>query len=347
MNTVGVAAVWGQDGLVTEQTQEEATPSYNADGMYNTPDAPKKVSMFAKLSVAGKKAQNSDQEKKEKLAASIFKGAKPVAKKPKQPAPEQPQQQQQQITNNELTDEQKQNVEEAINELQQPQPQEIAEFFAQGFSPAPVFADDTIKVIAICGQGKILVAVMNATDYPIGECKISIDGPDVLNKDVVSHPANINCIPQQNAVTLLTSFSFPKQMKGFPQFKFTANIVYNGKTVNVNLPANLLTFIVPQTATTNEFGAAWKSGGSELVLSLQKKDGMTLDDISAALNNLAHVKTVQRIGQEEIFMGLLVSTPFKVLIHVKFGAQKVDVKILSKAQPLTASVLNDLKNIFA
>ena len=188
---------------------------------------------------------------------------------------------------------------------------------------------------------------MNATSTPIGDFKLSIDGPEVLNKDVVSQPHTINCIPQQNAVTMLATYSFPKTMKGFPQFKFAANIQYNGKNINVPLPANLLSFIAPQQATTAEFGAAWKSGGSEIVYSLPRTEGLTIDEISKLMNTLVGVKTVQRIGQEEIFMGLLVSTPFKILIHVKFGAQKIDIKVLTKAQPLTASLVNDLKTIFA
>ncbi|EAY13862.1 Adaptin N terminal region family protein [Trichomonas vaginalis G3] len=352
LNVSGVAAVWGNEGLVEqapEQPQQQA-PTYTQN--YEEPMDTyhqKKQSMFAKLAVAGKKNQNAEQEKKDKLAASIFKGAKPIAKKPinKQAPAAAAAPVSAPVVNVQLTPEQIQNIEKATAELQTPPPQKIAEFSASGISPQPVYGDDYIKVIACANQGKILVAVMNATSTPIGDFKLSIEGPDVLNKEIVSQPETINCIPPQNAVTMLGIYSFPKTMKGFPQFKFTANIEYFGKKLNVNLPANLLSFIAPQQATTAEFGAAWKSGGSEIVYTLPKSEGMTLDDISRLMNTVVGVKTVQRIGQEEIFMGLLVSTPFKILIHVKFGAQKVDIKVLTKAQPLTASLVNDLKTVFA
>ncbi|EAY05277.1 Adaptin N terminal region family protein [Trichomonas vaginalis G3] len=354
LNTAGVAAVWGQDGLVTEQPEEEARPAVLPDGMYaadssSSSSPSKKPSMFAKLSIAGKKAQNNQDEKKEKLAASIFKGVKPIAKKPKQVQQQQQQQQVEQPVSQpaELTPEQLQMIETATQELQTPPPQQIAEFSQSGISPQPVYSDETIKVISCASNGKILLAAMNATSNPIVDFKLSIDGPEVLNKDVVSQPQTINCIPPQNAVTMLATYSFPKTMKGFPQFKFAANIEYNGKKINVPLPANLLTFIAPQQSTTAEFGAAWKSGGSEIVYTIPRSEGLTIDEVSRLMNLAIGVKTVQRIGQEEIFMGILVSTPFKILIHVKFGNQKVDFKVLTKAQPLTASIVNDLKTVFA
>jgi AP-4 complex subunit epsilon-1 len=59
-----------------------------------------------------------------------------------------------------------------------------------------------------------------------------------------------------------------------------------------------------------------------------------------------HVKTVERIKSEEIFIGTLYSTPLKILMHIKFNPQKIDVKVLTKAPPLTQAVVELLKGIF-
>jgi hypothetical protein len=73
---------------------------------------------------------------------------------------------------------------------------------------------------------------------------------------------------------------------------------------------NLATFIIPLDATTQQFSGFWKQGGNEQVYSIPKAVEISLDDLSRALNDEVHVKTVQRIRQEEIFVGSLFATPF-------------------------------------
>lgn len=78
---------------------------------------------------------------------------------------------------------------------------------------------------------------------------------------------------------------------------------------------------------------------------IPKTTSLTLPELSQTLTELVHVKSIQRIGTEEIFSGTLFSTPLKVLIHAKFGAQKIDIKVLTKAPPLTQAVVALLKAI--
>ena len=361
LNTTGVSVVWGETGIVdpNQNATEELHPTADVYGSptsaFPTEEAApaKKPSMFAKLSVASKKNQNSAEEKKAELAGKLFKNVskkKPIAKSqarsPEQQTPPQSPPAAAPQPQVEITPEDAAALDAAAAEMQQPQPQEIAQFSTVG-NPVPVFADQQMKVACLAREGKILLAVMNSSPVPMLHFSLNVNGPDVLSKNVVSHPSQLVCIPPGTAILQLTSFAFPKQMRGFPQFQFSADISFNGKTINVPLPASLLTFVVPGEATTAEFGKLWKSGGSEIVYSMPKVEGLTLDAISDAMNTVVGVKTVQRIKQEEIFIGSLWSTPFKILIHVKFGTQKVEIKVLTKAQPLTASLVNEIKKVFA
>jgi AP-4 complex subunit epsilon-1 len=219
--------------------------------------------------------------------------------------------------------------------------------FAENGTPTPVFEEGPIKVGVISGRGAVLLGIINGGDAPIIGVKAAVIGPDALVKEVASHPKALRAIPPQQAVWLLTAFKFPQQMKGFPEFKFTASIQYGvGKPITIALgDVNLATFIVPATATTQQFSGFWKGGGKEEVYILPSTAGVSLDELSQALNEIVHVKTVQRIGSEEIFIGTLYSTPLKILIHARFSAAKVDVKVLTKAPPLTQAIVALLKSI--
>jgi AP-4 complex subunit epsilon-1 len=76
------------------------------------------------------------------------------------------------------------------------------------------------------------------------------------------------------------------------------------------------------------------------VFSIPQTAGITINDFAQVMNTIVHARTVQGIGTEEIFAGALVSAQFKVLVHVKFSAQKVDAKVLTKAQPLTQAAVD-------
>lgn len=355
LNTAGINVVWGEQGIVEGTEAEELHPQtevYGA-GSYQEPEPEqpvKKPSMFAKLSMASKKNTNSAEEKKAELAGKLFKGVSKAKKSIKAPVKAAPVQQAapvappvQQI---QLSAEDAAALDKAAEECQQPQPEEIAAFSQTG-TPVPVFADEQMKVACLAREGKILLAVMNSSEVPMLNFSLTVHGPDALNKDVKSHPQQLVCIPPGNAILQLNTFTFPKQMRGFPQFIFKAEVQYNGKKVEFQLPASLLTFVLPGEATTAEFGKLWKSGGSEIVYTMPRMEGVTIDQICQALNTVVGLKTVQRIKMEEIFIGTLWSTPFKILFHLKFGAQKVDIKVLTKAQPLTAALVNELKKVFA
>jgi AP-4 complex subunit epsilon-1 len=51
------------------------------------------------------------------------------------------------------------------------------------------------------------------------------------------------------------------------------------------------------------------------------------------------VATIHEINQEEIFVGKLMSTPFFILIRLKFEVLKVEIKIMTKVYPLSKSAL--------
>ena len=148
----------------------------------------------------------------------------------------------------------------------------------------------------------------------------------------------------------MTEFKFPNQMKSFPDFVFSVDVSYNkSRKAQFKIQpqfASLATFINPVEATTPQFGSFWQQGGTELILSLNRTDpNLSLDFVSHLINNVVHAKTVQRIGMEEIFCGHLVTTPFKVLIHVKFGSEKIDIKMLTKAPALTKALFNLLESL--
>jgi AP-4 complex subunit epsilon-1 len=83
-----------------------------------------------------------------------------------------------------------------------------------------------------------------------------------------------------------------------------------------------------------------------LFLFIQEVRQITLDEICQTIIQQVDVSTVQRINQEEIFAGKLISTPFNILIHLKFGAVKIEMKVLTKAPPLTKSIISLLETIF-
>jgi AP-4 complex subunit epsilon-1 len=179
--------------------------------------------------------------------------------------------------------------------------------------------------------------------------KLVVNGPDILLKEVISHPRRLIAIPPQQIMWPYTQFKFRQQMKDFPEFKFSVTLSYNQvKLQTIVLPdMNLATFVNSLDATTQEFSGFWKQGGSDQVHSLPRTPGISMDDLSRALNRDLHTKTVQRISREEIFIGSLVSMPFKILVHLTFGGQEINIKVMTNAAPLTASVLDLLKKILS
>ena len=246
-----------------------------------------------------------------------------------------------------LTEDDYQKLEYIKSEINTPPPPQIEEFCATGEIQS-VYQDNQMEVASLAQNGSVVVAIQNISQStPMMNISIDIVGPEALIKEVITHPANLTAIPQGESVFVMASYKFPQQMKGFPNFEFNVNVSYNnGRMAHFKLPMNLGSFISPLKATTPQFGQFWKQGGSELILSLPRTDpNLTLDYASQVMNETLHVRTVERIGTEEIFCGTLVTTPFKVLVHIKFGSEKIDIKILTKAPALTQAIFNFLKNV--
>jgi AP-4 complex subunit epsilon-1 len=343
LNTSGVRTVWGENGLTEEPSESSVI------GDYETPSGSSSVSLFKKLSIKKSNTDNESQ-RKEKIQASIFRGVKKTAKTPEGALPPavtdlpadvsgpygiQPK----------LKESDYQLLDEISAEIMSPLPAAI-QTFSQSGDVSPVYQDSQCRCSALARDGVILLAVMNVSEsVPMMDFSIKINGPDVLQCEVLSHPARLIAIPMGAAIWYQATFRFPQQMRGFPDFQFSCEVKYNKNVVTFDLPFTLALFFAPVGLTTPQFGSIWKQGGSEIVHTLARDKHLTLDEISKFLNEELHMKTVQRIGTEEIFVANLVSTPFKVLIHVKFLSEKVDVKVLTKAQPLTLAVVGLLKNV--
>jgi AP-4 complex subunit epsilon-1 len=347
----GVTAVWGEAGLQTE--------SASAPGGLPAPvDAPKAAeargSAFSKFQIKPVSSSGADAHR-DKFAKSLF-SKTPAARKataaPRPPptasaatlqvaaaSPYGP-------SRGGLTEDDYKLLDDVAAEIAAPLPDAIREFSQLG-EPVPAYDAGPLKVAALARRGGILLLLNNSGDAPILGLKAAIAGPDVLLKEVVSHPRVLAAIPAQQTVLLLASFKFPQQAKGFPEFRFAVTLEYSGiAPVTFALPdANLATFIVPLEATTQQFSGFWRQGGNEQVYTLPKTPDITLDALAQVLHELLHVKTVQRIQSEEIFIGNLYSTPLKILIHIKCGAQNIDLKVLTKAAPLTTALIELLKSV--
>ena len=348
LNTNGVKMVWGENGLSAEAEQSVVA----AEQSVPAPQEKEKVSMFQKLSLKKNQQQHVDA-KKEKMKESLFGGLKKGgAKKPmltQNKAVEAPQGPYGPASTGSisLTEEDYQKLEHIKSEISSPLPQQL-QGFLQIAQPVQVFENAIFRCYALAYSGSVVAIINNISQNPVMNVSIDINGPEIFNKEVISHPQQITAIPAQSTIYYMATFKFPQQMRGFPEFKFGCSIQYNkGQRVDFGLPMSLATFVVPSQVTTAQFGSFWKQGGSEIVYTIPRNNTLTLDIISAKLNQLFHVKTVERIGAEEIFYGTLFSTPFKILVHVKFGA-KIDMKVLTNAQALTQALVNTLKKeIFA
>ena len=368
LNTTGVRTVWGEAGLAQEP---EPGVSAGVEAGYTAPVEEKKVSLFQKMAIK-KEAKTAESVRKEKMQGSLFGGmkkggakkapaaapsAKPTVERMERlnapssgpygaPPPESvPPPMGGAVKGLQLTENDFMMLEQIALEIKSPMPEAIGTF-AQTGQLETVYEDPQMKVAAMSQAGTILVAVFNQGAQPMMELSMDIVGPQVFKKEVVTHPRELRAIPSGNPVWFLASFRFPPQVSGFPDFKFKLNVQYNGVPVEVELPTNITTFIVPADATTQQFGAFWKQGGSEIVYTMKRTPDLQIDEVSGALNEMLHVKTVQRIGTEEIFIGNLFSTPLRILVHVKFGAEKVDMKVLTKAQPLSQAIVKVLSEIF-
>ena len=369
LNTNGVRMVWGEAGLAQDP---EPGASAGVEAGYTAPVEEKKVSLFKKMAIK-KEVKTADTVRKEKMQGSLFGGLKKGGAK-KAPAaapsaaPRQTMEQMERLNapsqgpygappeapppqmggavkGLQLTENDFMMLEQISLEINSPMPEAIGAF-AQTGQVEPIYEDPQMKVAAMSQGGTILVAVCNQGQQPMMDFSMDVVGPQVFKKEVVTHPKQLRAIPVGLAVWYMANFRFPPQVSGFPDFKFKLSVQYNGVPVEVELPANITTFIVPAEATTQQFGAFWKQGGSEIVYTMKRTPDLVIDEVSDALNNMLHVKTVQRIGTEEIFIGNLYSTPLRILVHVKFGAEKVDMKVLTKAQPLTQAIVKVLSEIF-
>ena len=370
LNTTGVRTVWGEAGLAQEP---EPGVSAGVEAGYTAPVEEKKVSLFQKMAIK-KEAKTAESVRKEKMQGSLFGGMKkggarkapaaaaPAAAKPTVESMERlnapasgpygappPQQAAPPmggaVKGLQLTENDFMMLEQIALEIQSPMPEAMGTF-AQTGQVETVYEDPQMKVVALSHGGTVLVAVFNQGAQPMMEFSMDVVGPQVFKKEIITHPKQLRAVPVGSPVWCLASFRFPPQVNGFPDFKFKLSVQYNGVPVEVELPMNIATFIVPADATTQQFGGFWKQGGSEIVYTMKRTPDLQIDEVSSALNEMLHVKTVQRIGTEEIFIGNLFSTPLRILVHVKFGAEKVDMKVLTKAQPLTQAIVKLLSEIF-
>ncbi|KAK8860176.1 hypothetical protein M9Y10_011840 [Tritrichomonas musculus] len=359
LNLTGVKSIWGENGITDAY---EPAPSDNYDGSAPAQStASKPLSLFEQLKIKKGPAPNQQETAKQKTAKALFAGMKKMPSAPAAPggpAPtpqfeqqmQQPQQPpQQQAPALQLTEMDYQRLEYIKSEISAPPPQAMQQILSLGM-PATIYEDSQMRVGCLAINGTALVAVSNATtNVPMMDCTINVNGPEVLVKDVLTHPQQITAIPPSQTVFYMASYKFPTQMKGFPDFKFNCSINYNTtrKAMFDIQYMDLATFIAPMQATTPQFGQFWKQGGTELVYSVPRQGvDISIDQVSQVINQQIHCKTVERIGQEEIFAGLLVSTPFKILVHIKFGSEKIDMKILTKAPALTQAVYNHFKKVF-
>ncbi|KAH0795013.1 Adaptin N terminal region family protein [Histomonas meleagridis] len=361
LNTNGVKMVWGENGLTEGNDINDYNDIYNDNNSntYENTQKEQKNSIFKQLSLK-KSQQNQNDIRKEKMKESLFGNTKQRNIK-------------RQITNynynennepenlyntnfkygvssyggNNLTEEDYQRLEQVNNEMSKPLPKQIEEFLQ--FSPlTTIYESGILKCSISANSGTIIIVLNNPTKQtPIVNLSIDVNGPNVLIKDIITHPQDISLLPPQKNIYYMTTFKFPHNMNGFPEFKFDCVIKYNNSQMtNLPLPINLGNFIIPENCNTQKFGQYWKQGGSELIYTINRNNnnGISLDMISATLNQALHVKTVERIGAEEIFIGSLFSTPFKILVHVKFNINKIDIKVLTKAKPLTQAIINMIQN---
>ncbi|KAK8860288.1 hypothetical protein M9Y10_011952 [Tritrichomonas musculus] len=242
-------------------------------------------------------------------------------------------------------------IERVSSEINSPPPQPIQDFINQGGEFIDIYKDNQLSVSVIARNATILLCVTNINPKnPMINVSISLEGAEGLESSTITHPQTITAIPNMQAVLSMSKYKFPQQMKSFPEFIFTVTVNYN-KTRKAQFQikpqfVSLATFITPFQATTPQFGQMWTHGGTELILTIDRTDpSISLDFISHLMNQVVHAKTVQRIGMEEIFCGMLVTTPFKVLIHVKFGSEKIDIKLLTKAPALTRALFELLKSL--
>jgi AP-4 complex subunit epsilon-1 len=234
------------------------------------------------------------------------------------------------------------------SELTAPQPAALqAHNGAHEMTTWQELAGGKVRLMLVRGNGAVSLGINNTSaSEPLLKLSLSIDGPEALQKEVTTYPATLRAVPAKATVWTLATFKFPTQLKAFPEFKFKANVSFDGQAFALDLPMNLSAFIVPEATTTPAFGALWKQGGSESLYSLPA--GATLDETVSELVSAVHVKSVQRIGQEEILFGSLFTTPFKVQLHAKIhpADKHVDIKVLTKAAPLTQAVVALLKTVF-
>lgn len=369
LDLTGVKMIWGETGVHEDYGQDDQGPMPSIDSQQQQP--PKQISMFERLKIQKGAEPTAEELQRKKMAKSLFAGLKKTSSSPQPPqlqataSIEQMSQQQPYGTplnaqgtpqvygspdRVQITEEDYQKLERITSEINTPIPAPIQQLLGQGNPPTQIYQDSQFSIGILAGNATILLAITNISPMnPVLDIKIDLNGADGLQRQVLTHPQNLVAIPNKQTVYYMTQYKFPQQMKGFPDFTFSVNIVYN-QTRKASFKieprlASLAVFISPVQLTTPQFGSFWKQGGTELVLSLPRTDpNLTLDYLSQVLNVVVHVKTVERIGQEEIFCGMLVSTPFKILIHVKFGSEKIDIKILTKAPALTQAVDNLLRN---
>lgn len=358
LNLTGVKSVWGENGITDnyDQPADVTTDQYGAPIAEQQQQQPKALSLFEQMKIKKGPAPSAEESAKQKQAKALFAGMKKMAPSQPKQAPQQQvqqpviqQQEQPQQAQLQLTEVDYQRLEYIRSQINTPMPQALQQFLQFG-QPQPIYEDSQVRVACLAFNGTALLAIQNASPtIPMMDFKVSVNGPEILIKETLSHPAEITAIPPNDRIYYMASYRFPNQMKGFPDFKFNVALNYNStRRAQFNIPfMNLSTFIMPLNSTTPQFGQFWKQGGTELVYQVNRAGlDITIDQISQMLNQQVHVKTVERIGLEEIFAGTLVSTPFKILIHIKFGTEKIDMKILTKAPALTQAIFNFLKTIF-
>jgi AP-4 complex subunit epsilon-1 len=338
--TDGVRSVWGENGLTESPDDGRSDSAEFSEGSSSSSG----VSLFKKLSIK-KPAPENEFTRKEKIQASLFRGVK----KPPKVAESAPVPTVAPVVSGpygshvKLSESDYQLLDEVSGEIMLPLPPSI-QAFAQSGEVSPIYQDGQFRCAALGRDGSILLALMNVSeDVPMMDFSVNVSGPEGLNREVASHPNRLVAIPMGAAIWYHVTFRFPQQMRGLPEFLFGCEVKYNKKVVKFDLPFTLALFLAPAVLTTPQFGSLWKQGGSEIVHTLARDKNLTIDEVSNLVNEELHLKTVQRIGTEEIFVANLVSTPFKILIHVKFLSEKVEFKVLTKALPLTAGVVALLK----
>ena len=211
-----------------------------------------------------------------------------------------------------------------------------------------VLKNDRLHIRWVAKGAIFILVIQNITKTTIAY-RIALQNPNEIIAKDSRFPSTGNKLESGDALWIREEIVLDKEKSNYlPTYSFKCKLftVTEGNNdqqeVDFMIPMTIFGFVKQGKMSTKEFAKQWQKGGSEKGAKIT--NNMTLNTISQKFEEILNLTKIQRIKEEEIFIGMLEKE--MILVHVKRAA-KIQIKVLTQSEELSQACLEALVQIIS